>query len=229
MRMHARGHERTLAILALAALVVPACASWSKREQGAVIGAAGGGAVGAVIGHATGSTVKGALIGAVVGGAAGLIIGEKMDDQARELAKELPTGTKVSRVGEGIAVTFESGLLFPFDSAELKPEARDNLRNLAESLRENARTEVLIVGHTDSVGATGYNQELSERRARAAASYLTDQGVTRGRLRTEGRGEAEPIASNDADTGRQQNRRVELAIYADEAWREEAKRQAASR
>jgi len=183
--------------------------------------------VGALIGHKTGSTVRGALIGAVVGGAAGAIIGHKMDQQAEVLARELPSGTKVSRVGEGIAVTFESGILFPFDSAVLKPEARDNLRKFADSLGDNARTEVLIVGHTDSTGRPEYNQELSDRRARAAADYLAAQGVAQGRLRTDGRGEDEPIASNDTEADRQQNRRVEVAIYADKEWREEAARSGA--
>jgi outer membrane protein OmpA-like peptidoglycan-associated protein len=211
----------------LAALSVAGCASWGKQEKGAVIGAAGGAVVGGAIGHATGSTARGAIIGAAVGGAAGAIIGRRMDKQAEELARELPAGTKVSRVGEGIAVTFESGILFPFDSASLKPEARDNLRKLAESLRENERTEVLVVGHTDSTGRTEYNQGLSERRARAAADFVSGQGVARSRLRTEGRGETEPIAANDTESARQQNRRVEVAIYADKEWREEARRQAA--
>jgi outer membrane protein OmpA-like peptidoglycan-associated protein len=214
--------------VATLAVAASGCASWGKQEKGAVIGAGGGAVLGGVIGHATGSTVRGALIGAVVGGAAGAIIGRRMDKQAEELARELPPGTKVSRVGEGIAVTFESGILFPFDSASLKPEARQNLSKLAESLGANARTEVLIVGHTDSTGGTEYNQGLSERRAGAASAFLAGQGIARGRLRTEGRGETEPIAGNDTEGERQQNRRVEVAIYADEAWRAEAKREAAS-
>lgn len=225
MLIHTRLYRAWACLLAFA-LSTAGCASWGKTEKGAVIGAAGGGALGAVVGHATGSTVRGVLIGAVIGGAAGALIGRDMDKQAEVLARELPPGTQVSRVGEGIAVTFESGLLFPFDSATLKPEARDNLRKLARSLGENARTEVLIVGHTDATGRPGYNQDLSERRARSAADYLSDQGVARGRLRTEGRGEDEPIASNDTEDDRQRNRRVEVAIYADEKWREEARRTA---
>ena len=204
------------------------CASWGKQEKGAVIGAAGGAVVGGAIGHVTGSTARGAIIGAVVGGAAGAIIGGKMDRQAEELARELPAGTQVSRVGEGIAVTFEDGILFPFDSASLKPEARDNLDEVAQSLRDNARTDVVIVGHTDSTGRAEYNESLSQRRARAAADFLAAQGVARGRLRTEGRGESEPIASNETDADRQRNRRVEVAIYASEEWREEARKEAAS-
>jgi outer membrane protein OmpA-like peptidoglycan-associated protein len=204
------------------------CASWGKQEKGAVIGAAGGAVVGGAIGHVTGSTARGAIIGAAVGGAAGAIIGRRMDKQAEELARELPAGTQVSRVGEGIAVTFPDGILFPFDSASLKPEARDNLRELAQSLRDNARTDVLIVGHTDSTGRDEYNQGLSQRRARAAADFLAGQGVDRGRLRTEGRGESEPIASNESEADRQRNRRVEVAIYADEEWRQQARQEAES-
>ena len=217
-------------VAAVVALVTwsAGCASWGKQEKGAVIGAASGAVVGGVIGHATGSTARGAIIGAAVGGAAGAIIGRKMDQQAEELARELPPGTKVSRVGEGIAVTFESGILFPFDSASLRTDARDNLRALAESLRENGRTDVLIVGHTDATGRDDYNLGLSRRRAQAAVDFLSGQGVARARMRTEGRGESEPIASNDTEADRQQNRRVEVAIYANEEWREEARREAAS-
>ena len=217
--------RQATAVVALAALVVAGCESWSRTKKGAVIGAASGGAAGAVIGHATGSTVRGAIVGAAVGGAAGALIGRQMDKQAEKIAKDIP-GAQVSRVGEGIAVTFPSGILFPFDSAELQTEGRSNLRQLADSLQRNARTEVLIVGHADAVGRPGYNQQLSERRARAAADYLATQGVSRGRLRTAGRGESEPVASNETEEGRRQNRRVELAIYANKEWREEARREA---
>jgi outer membrane protein OmpA-like peptidoglycan-associated protein len=141
------------------------------------------------------------------------------------MVKEIP-GATVSRVGEGIAVSFPSGILFPFDSAELQTEGRSNLRRLADSLQENPRTDVLIVGHADSVGRPDYNQQLSQRRARAAADYLATQDVGRGRLLTAGKGESEPIASNDTEEGRRRNRRVEIAIYANKEWREEARREA---
>lgn len=199
------------------------CASWGdKQKKGAGIGAAGGGVVGAIIGHKTGSTARGAIIGAVVGGAAGAIIGHRMDAQAEKLSQELE-GAKVSRVGEGIAVTFDSGILFPFDSAELTAEARSNLRKLADSLQAEARTNVMIVGHTDSDGSDAYNQRLSEQRGRSAADYLVSQGVASSRLESRGRGEAEPIESNATEEGRRLNRRVEVAIYANGEWREEAK------
>ncbi len=221
--------RRTSSLNAAVALVVvltftSGCASWgSKQTKGAGIGAAGGGALGALIGHKTGSTVRGAIIGAVVGGAAGAIIGNRMDAQAEKLAQELEDA-QVSRVGEGIAVTFDSGILFAFDSAELRPEARSNLRKLADSLEAEARTNVMIVGHTDSAGSDAYNQQLSERRGRSAEDYLASLGVASSRLDSRGRGEVEPISSNETDEGRRQNRRVELAIYANDAWRDEAKR-----
>lgn len=222
--MNAR--SATAAVLA-AAVAASGCASMNNTEKGVAIGGGGGAAVGAIIGHATGSTARGAIIGAVVGGAAGALIGRKMDKQAEQLVKVLPDA-QVSRVGEGIAVTFESGILFPFNSDQLEPAGRDNLRRLADSLQGNPGTEILLVGHTDSVGTDAYNEDLSLRRARAASAYLSGQGVSRERLRTSGRGETEPIASNDDDAGRSKNRRVEVAIYADEKAREEARREAGS-
>ena len=211
----------TAGVLAVA-LTLPACASMNKTQKGAVIGAAAGGAVGAVIGKKVGSTAKGAIIGAAVGGTAGAIIGARMDKQASELAMEIP-GARVERVGEGIVVTFDSGLLFAYDSDAIQGNARTNLTNLANSLEKYDDTDILIVGHTDAMGSDSYNQGLSERRASSAASYLMSQGVERDRLRTAGRGESEPIDSNDSAEGRQLNRRVEIVIVAgDELKREVA-------
>jgi outer membrane protein OmpA-like peptidoglycan-associated protein len=190
----------------------------NKAEKGAIIGAGAGGAAGAVIGKATGSTVRGAIIGAVVGGAAGAIIGHQMDKQAEELAYALP-GAVVQRVGEGITVTFPEGLLFGFDSDQINATAQDNLRRFAASLQKYPNTRTLIVGHTDSEGSADYNMDLSNRRALSAANFITGEGVDRARISTAGRGEGEPIATNTSDAGRQLNRRVEVAIYADAAAR----------
>jgi outer membrane protein OmpA-like peptidoglycan-associated protein len=200
------------------------CARHAQR--GLVIGAAGGAVVGGVIGKVAGSTAKGAIIGAAVGGAAGAIIGDQMDRQAREI-KQNVKGAKVERVGEGIQVTFESGLLYDFDSDAVKNEAKANLRELARSLDEYPDSDLLILGHTDSVGTGQYNKDLSVRRADAAAEYLISQGVSRSRVGTGGLGEEEALATNDTEAGRRQNRRVEVAIYASEKLREEAKRKAA--
>ena len=196
-----------------------ACARHAQR--GLVFGAAGGAVVGGVIGKVAGSTAKGAIIGAAVGGAAGAIIGDQMDRQARELRQNIP-GATVERVGEGIQVTFASGLLYDFDSDVVKPDARANLRNLAQSLDKYPGSDLLILGHTDSVGTAEYNKRLSVRRADAAAEYLIGQGVDRSRIATGGLGEEEPVADNATAEGRSGNRRVEVAIYASEEMREEA-------
>jgi outer membrane protein OmpA-like peptidoglycan-associated protein len=204
---------------ALGLVGISGCAQMSRTERGAVIGAAGGAAAGAVIGRQIGSTARGAVIGAAVGGAAGAVIGRQMDRQAEELAEMIP-GATVQRVGEGIVVTFESGLLFPFDSDQLLPAGRENMSNLGASLQQYPDTEVLIIGHTDAVGTAQYNQGLSERRASSAANVLAGYGVPRQRIRTMGRGLHEPIADNESEWGRQQNRRVEVVIYASEEYRE---------
>lgn len=192
-------------------LLLAACAT--KAGTGAVVGTAGGAVVGGVIGKVAGSTTKGAIIGAVVGGAAGAIIGAQMDKQAKELEQNIK-GAKVERVGEGIQVTFNSGLLYDFDSDVVRPEAKANLHELAASLDKYPGSNLLIVGHTDALGSTAYNQALSERRANAAATYLMSQGVAGSRIAARGLGETEPVASNDTEAGRQANRRVEVAIFA---------------
>ncbi len=186
---------------ALAALAtIGACASLSQKEKGAIIGASTGAAVGAVVGNANGSTAKGAIIGAAVGGTAGAVIGHQMDQQAKEIKQQIPGDV-------------------------LTPAAQQNLATLASSLDKYPNTDIIIVGHTDSNGSDSYNLTLSERRANAAVNYLVSRGVTRSRLRGTGRGETEPVASNDTDTGRQQNRRVEVAIFANETLKTQAARQ----
>lgn len=215
-----REWTRSTAMVLAAAVSLSAC-SWTKAQKGAVIGAAGGGAVGAVVGGKLGSTAKGAIIGAAVGGVAGAVIGARMDKQAKELAMEID-GARVERVGEGIAVTFDSGLLFDFDSDVIKGAARDNLSKLAESLKKYSDTDLMIVGHTDAVGSDDYNLGLSDRRARAAKNYLMTQGIASDRVKTAGRGETEPIAANVDESGRSQNRRVEVAIFAGEELRKSA-------
>jgi len=207
------------AILIAGSIAATGCASMNKKQEGAVIGAAAGGAIGGVIGNQTGSTAKGAIIGAVIGGTAGAIIGHQMDQQAKELSQTIK-GATVERVGEGINVTFASGLLFAFNSDEIQSTAGENLKELAASLNRYPDSQLLIVGHTDNVGDDAYNQGLSDRRANSAAAYLAAQGVARTRVATSGKGEAEPVATNDTDAGRQQNRRVEVAIYASEAYRQ---------
>ena len=219
-RLSKRGVIWALAVMLLASMTTVGCKSLSRTEKGAVIGAGAGAVIGGVVGKKYGGTAKGAIIGAAVGGTAGAIIGQQMDKQARELEEELE-GAEVDRVGEGIALKFENAVLFDFDSAQLRAEARDELGKLANNLEKYPNTDLVVVGHTDAVGSNDYNQDLSEQRADAAASYLISQGVSRSRITTVGKGETEAIASNDTDYGRQQNRRIEVAIYANEEFRDE--------
>jgi outer membrane protein OmpA-like peptidoglycan-associated protein len=214
----------TLVLLLAAAVPMAGCASMSGTQKGAVIGGAAGAAAGAAIGKATGSTARGAIIGAAIGGVAGAVIGRQMDKQGDELEDDLE-GAAVERYGEGLLITFESGLLYDFDSDVVKGNAGTNLTNLARSLESYPNTEVLIVGHTDATGTDSYNQNLSQRRAAAAKAYLVSRGVPAERIRTEGLGESEPVASNTTADGQAQNRRVEVAIFADEETRDKLSKQ----
>jgi outer membrane protein OmpA-like peptidoglycan-associated protein len=214
-------------LFALVVIGASGCASMNKTTKGAIIGGATGGVVGGVIGNQTGSTTRGAIIGAVVGGAAGAIIGSRMDQRAADLRQDVP-GAIVQRVGEGIAVTFPSGLLFDFDSDVILQDAATNLNSLAQNLGKYGDSNLMIAGHTDAVGSADYNQGLSNRRADSAARYLAAHGVGR-YIATAGLGEREPIGSNSTEAGRQQNRRIEIAIYASPALQEDARRQAGGR
>jgi outer membrane protein OmpA-like peptidoglycan-associated protein len=213
--------RRTLSATLIALLlIVSGCASLSNTEKGAVIGSAAGAAGGAAVGKAAGGTAEGAILGAVVGGAAGAVIGQRMDKKAEELDEQL-ANADVERVGEGIKVTFDSGLLFDFDSAQLRNNAQRDLTEFASSMDDFEQTRILIVGHTDAKGSESYNQRLSEDRADSAAEHLIERGLSSDRITTMGRGETEPVATNETPEGRQQNRRVEIAIFADEEYRED--------
>ena len=217
---------KKILLVILLSLAGTACSSLSNTQRGALIGAGAGGAVGAVVGNATGSTARGAIIGAAVGGAAGAIIGSRMNDRAETLQRELDNAT-IERVGEGILVTFDSGILFGFDSSALRAQARNNLGDLAHVLAEDSDDyELLVAGHTDASGSDAYNQTLSERRASAASDFLATQGIPPRQIRIQGLGEMEPVASNETPAGQEANRRVEVAIFASAEYRDEAIRQA---
>ncbi len=208
-------------------LTLQGCAwlkSLSGTEKGAGAGAATGAVVGGLIGKNNGSTARGAILGAVIGGAAGAVIGHKMDEQAKDLQQELPNA-KVERVGEGIEVTFDSGILFDVDSDRLRAAAESNLDELAASLKQYDGTRVLVVGHTDATGTDSYNQDLSERRATSARVRLLRDGLAPDRVEAVGRGETEPVATNDTAAGRQANRRVEVAIFASKDLRDKMLRE----
>lgn len=215
---------RAVAFTSLSVLSLGGCSSLNRKEKGGIIGAAAGGTIGGIIGKNNGGTAKGAIIGAAIGGTIGAVIGHQMDQQAKELKQNIP-GAVVERVGEGIQVTFASGLLFDFDSDAIASTAASNLRSLASSLEKYPDSDLLIVGHTDSQGSDQYNMDLSKRRAESTANYLSTQGVDRTRLRTEGKGESEPVTDNSSEVEQARNRRVEVAIYASEAYKERLKKQ----
>jgi len=191
------------------------CASWSKTAKGAAIGAAGGAVVGGVIGKIAGNTLLGALAGAAIGGAAGAFIGRHMDKQAEEMRRDLQ-GAKVERIGEGIKITFDSGLLFDINKYDLRTASQENLTKLAAILNKYPDTNILVEGHTDSTGTREINMPLSENRAKAVANYLATQNVPSARFTVHGYGPDQPLGDNSSVEGRQTNRRVDLAIMAND-------------
>ncbi|PWB73505.1 hypothetical protein C3F09_05225 [candidate division GN15 bacterium] len=216
--------RRIVVTLVVAALAIGSlsCSNWKKRDKGAAIGAATGAVVGGVIGNKAGNTAIGAIMGAVIGGAAGAYIGNQMDQQAEEMKADL-AGAKIERVGEGIKITFESGILFDVDKSNLRPEAQTNLAKLATILNKYPDTDVLVEGHTDATGGEEHNMDLSIRRANSVGTYLTGQSVLGNRLKMMGYGETQPTATNDTPEGRQLNRRVEIAVYANDKLKAAAK------
>lgn len=216
---------RTVLAGVLIVAVVSGCSSWSNKTKGAVIGATAGGAAGAVVGKEAGNTALGAIIGAAIGGAAGAYIGSYMDRQAAEMERDIE-GAKIVRVGEGIKITFDSGLLFAIDKATLTGSSREELARLAVILNKYEDTHILLEGHTDATGSDEYNLELSRKRSQAVANELAARNVNPTRFTIMGYGEGQPIASNDTDYGRQQNRRVEVAIYANDKLKKAAQEQA---
>lgn len=213
--------SKTIWVFILAAAFVFGSCDTSKTLRGGAIGAGAGGAIGGLIGSGSDNSGKGAILGAAIGGTAGALIGNYMDKQAEEL--ENVEGAEVERVGEGIKVTFDSGILFGFDSSKLSPEAQINIAKMAETLKEYEDTEILIEGHTDSAGSEDYNLELSEERAATVAKSLKRMGVKNSRIEKMGYGESMPVADNSTEMGREQNRRVEVSIFANEELREAAK------
>jgi outer membrane protein OmpA-like peptidoglycan-associated protein len=161
-----------------------------------------------------GSTARDAIRGAALGGDAGAIVEHRMDQQAEELSAGIP-GAVVERVSEGIQVTFASRFLYDFASDTIRAQAGRNLRTLAVSLQKHPSTDMLIVGHTDTLGDPGYNRDLSARRASSVLASLAKEGVAASRMHAFGMGKLEPVASNWTESGRQANRRIEVAIFAD--------------
>lgn len=191
----------------------------NNQQKGTAIGAVAGAVLGGVLGNNIGNgknSELGAVLGGVVGGVAGNVIGKKMDKQAKEIKETLP-GAEVERVGEGIRVTMKENIVnFAFNSSDLTASAKTNLDKLATVLMNNPDTNINIYGFTDSKGTDEYNLGLSDRRAAAVKAYMATKGVGSSRMLTMGMGEKDPVATNDTDAGRAENRRVEFAITANE-------------
>jgi len=210
------------ALLALTACTDPATVDPNdprdKTRQGALLG----GALGAVAGLVTGDTPEerrqNALKGAVIGGVAGGVIGARLDRQEADLRRDLNNDDVIiENTGESLIVTLPQDILFATDSTQVRADLRRDLQALAGNLQAYPASTVQIIGHTDNVGDAAYNQDLSERRAGAVAGVLLDSGISAGRIRTMGRGEAQPVSSNLTPEGRAQNRRVEIVIVPTEA------------
>lgn len=207
-------------VMALLFCSTPACHT-SRATKGAVIGAGAGAATAAILTKK--NKAAAIILGAAVGGVAGGLIGNYMDKQAAKIRWELEDA-KVERVGEGILITFDSGILFDINSFGLKVETKSNLERLSGTLRKYGDTDVRILGHTDNTGTAEYNQDLSRKRAASVKQYLIAQGITDGRLKVAGYGEADPLATNETVEGRQLNRRVEIVIVANDKLKRAAKR-----
>jgi len=211
--------KKIIIVVTAASLLIAGCKSANKQQKGTVIGAAGGAAVGAIIGK---GSIWGILAGAAIGGVAGNLIGKKMDQQAKELKQAVPTA-QVERVGEGINVTFESGLMFKINSSEISDSYKSDLGSAAEVFVKYPETNIVIEGHTDDTGSDDYNMTLSEKRAMAVKNFLQSKGVAEERMTVKWYGETQPKYPNDSEANRQKNRRVELGVIANDKMKQEAK------
>ena len=196
----------------------------SKTAKGGLLGAGAGAAIGAGVGALIGGK-KGAAIGAIggaaVGGTTGAVIGHKMDQQAAELQRDME-GVKVERVGEGIMLTMPAGILFESSKFDLTTGAQSEIDKLSKVLQKYPDTDILVTGHADASGVAQKNLVLSQDRAQSVIRYLGGTGVDPARMRSEGKGDLEPIADNATVEGRTANRRVEVAIFANEKMKKAA-------
>lgn len=210
--------KRILIAVIAGSIMASGCASMNKQQKGTVAGAAGGALIGAAVSK---GSIWGVLIGAAVGGAAGNLIGKKMDQQAKELKQAIPTA-EVERVGEGINMTFNSGLMFKINSHEISETYRDDLSAAAEVFKKYPDTHILVEGHTDDTGSDEYNMKLSQQRAEAVVKYFESVGISRSRMQEKWYGESQPKYPNDSEANREKNRRVELAIFANDQMKKDA-------
>ena len=206
------------ALVATTAYAADPATSRDKTAKGAVIGGVAGAIAGAIIhnNRGSGNAKRGAVIGGAVGAATGAIVGAMMDKQERELRQI--EGIDVTRTDDDeLRVTMRNEILFDYNSASLRSSSRDELREMAQVFNRYNDTTIVVQGHTDSTGSDSYNQRLSERRASSVTGYLEDAGVRGSRIDSVGYGESRPRASNGSANGRQQNRRVEIFVRANNA------------
>ena len=213
-----------------AALVMVGC-NVSNTAKGTAIGAGGGAVVGAIIGKMAGNTAIGAVIGGTVGATTGAIIGKKMDKAKKEAeavkSAQVETITDANGL-EAIKVTFDSGILFATNKADLNATSKASLTQFAEVLKENRDMDIAIIGHTDNTGSDAVNNPLSKNRAQSVSKFLKSQGVASAQIKTiDGQGSTNPVADNSTAEGRKQNRRVEVYMYASEKMINEANAEAA--
>lgn len=187
-----------------------------NTKQGALLGAGLGAALGAIV-AGDGNRGKGAALGAVVGAAGGVVAGSILDRQEADLRNAVGNDVTITNTGDRLIVTLPQDILFATDSDTLRPDLVRDLRAVAGNLNAYPDSTVQVLGHTDSVGDAGYNQDLSFRRADSVARVLIGEGVKAGRIRSIGRGESQPVSSNLTPEGRQQNRRVEIVILPNAA------------
>ena len=214
----------SLFLCASMVLIVPGCSSMSKLAEGSLIGGGVGATVGAGVGAIAGkdgkSTAIGAAIGTVVGAGVGAIIGRKMDKKAEELAAieaaQVETVEDANGL-EAIKVTFDSGILFATNKADLSATSKASLKDFATKMADLPDTDITIYGHTDNTGSDAVNERLSLQRAESVEKYLKTCGIEKGRMYAEGKSYSMPVASNDTKEGRAQNRRVEIYITANKA------------
>ena len=215
--------KKIISMVLIGALLVSGCASMSQTGKGSLIGAGAGAAVGAGLGAIFGKDGKsaaiGAAIGTAVGTAAGAVIGKKMDQKAEELAKlegaSVETITDANGL-EAIKVTFESGILFPFNGVNLSDQSKTTLAQFANEMKDLPETNITIWGHTDNIGTAQVNERISQQRADAVKTFLNQNGIATTRMDAVGQSFNMPVADNATDEGRAQNRRVEIYVSANE-------------
>lgn len=224
----------TLALTIIIILSLSSCKATknaNNKQKGAAIGVAGGAIIGAILGEKAGKGGNGelgAVIGGAIGGAAGILIGDEMDKQAQEIEEEIP-GAVVERVDDGIVITFDenSGVYFDTNKSAINTNSQTTLQKLSNILREHPDTNVLVVGHTDSVGSEKYNMTLSENRANSVTNFFTlTEGLSSSRFTTNWFGETQPTNDNSTSEGRAKNRRVNVVIIPNEKMKKDAEKEA---